>query len=104
MSRQATKKRKAAAAANFVPPTPRYGGTICVKSQPPTAGRTPDPEAFKRGHGMGSSFLDAFGPDEMRDGLEGFNAAIRERLNETIKKHEHMLELFHGAMEVVESR
>lgn len=66
--------------------------------------KVPDPEAFKRGQGMGQSFLDGFGADEMRDGLQGFHAAVRERLKESIDKQERVLDFLHGAMEVAEDR
>ncbi len=101
MSRQATKKRKAAAKPVHVvcKPAPHFAYPESL----PT-GKTPNPEAFKRGHGMGSSFLDAFPPDEMRDGLQGFNAAIREHLRLQMKKIEAHLEHLHDAIEVVEER
>ena len=82
---------------------PAYAVPALPASPPPT-GKTPNPEAFKRGHGMGDNFLGEFGPDEMRDALKGFHAAVRDRLKEQIAKGEAHLEHLHDAMEVAEDR
>ena len=86
---------------NIPPSGSKKTGGRCLPANPTAV---PDPEAFKRGHGMGQSFLDGFGADEMRDGLQGFHAAIRERLKESIDKQERVLDFLHGAMEVAEDR
>ena len=100
MSRQATKKRKAAAKPVRVVLKPVGEFPNCC----PPAGRAPDSETFKRGHGMAAGFMDAFGPEELKDALQGFLASIRENLRDRIKKNEDHLDRLHEAMEVAEAR
>lgn len=92
MSRQATKKRKAAA--KIVLPTPRYGGTIHVQPQEPK--REPNANAFKEGHELGERFLTGFASAIHADRIQGFLVGLRSNLEQRGRDNDAAIGASHG--------